>query len=596
MNRRAIACSAATAALLAGLAVPFLGAASAVDCATFADDEGDGALVKQAEQQTHDAHLDIVGVELGTRGGAVVGTVTLKDLATAHAEGGEEFTVSFNAGGKLMILSARRDAFGSPSARLLNNNDDTTGTATARFDAEQNTVTITAVMAEVDKALGAAAAGAEATGLKSSAAANIVNGTAHSVYDSAEAPEGTKHVIGTACGAPAVPVTVPEGYPKADCNTVGDIGGDGRQSNNANLPNDPDLDLTGVVLKADDTDVSAFVRLAGLSARPRTALGHAYEVAFSVKDKDAVERRFTFVTHAYENAQVASAEATMGGASVPGTTNPPTHLKYANAVQQSEITATYDTANSMVIFRVPRADLESLVPEFADGVEALKVTATAKTKAAPGVGASVADSTAANNGTEGTESWRIGDNACFGPPPSVLANAGLTTVQFSDAAAVAAKLTKTDGTALSGKTVEFAVGATKVTARTGSDGVARASLNPRLAAGSYQLVATFDGDATAEESTVTTPFTVVAEKTALTLTVTKSGTKRTVVAKLLDDDKHAVAGQAVAWYVNGKKVSTAKTTSAGTVTLKTAKPGQTVKATFTAVSGKYTGSTASKKV
>jgi hypothetical protein len=60
-----------------------------------------------------------------------------------------------------------------------------------------------------------------------------------------------------------------------------------------------------------------------------------------------------------------------------------------------------------------------------------------------------------------------------------------------------------------------------------------------------------------------------------------------VTATLLDNDKHAVAGQKVAWYVNNKKVSTLTTDSKGRTVFKGAKPGQTVQAKFTAVPGKY---------
>ena len=37
--------------------------------------------------------------------------------------------------------------------------------------------------------------------------------------------------------------------------------------------------------------------------------------------------------------------------------------------------------------------------------------------------------------------------------------------------------------------------------------------------------------------------------------------RRTVTATLLDNDKHAIAGQKVVWYVNGKKVATLTTDS-----------------------------------
>jgi hypothetical protein len=67
-----------------------------------------------------------------------------------------------------------------------------------------------------------------------------------------------------------------------------------------------------------------------------------------------------------------------------------------------------------------------------------------------------------------------------------------------------------------------------------------------------------------------------------------SATARTVTATLLDDDKRAVTGQSIAWYVNGKKVATGKTDSKGRAVYKGAKAGQKVQAKFTGVANKYT--------
>jgi hypothetical protein len=177
----------------------------------------------------------------------------------------------------------------------------------------------------------------------------------------------------------------------------------------------------------------------------------------------------------------------------------------------------------------------------------------------------------------------------------VLANTGAVTAQFTDAAAVAAKLTTEAGTALAGKAVKFTIGTKSVTATTGADGVATALLDPATPAGTYHLVTSFAGDASAANVELSTPFTVTTEVTKLTLKVAKSGTSRTVTATLRDDDGKPVAGQTVVWYVNGKKVSSPRTSSAGTVTL-VAKATQTVVAQFNAVAGKYAASKATQKV
>jgi hypothetical protein len=68
-----------------------------------------------------------------------------------------------------------------------------------------------------------------------------------------------------------------------------------------------------------------------------------------------------------------------------------------------------------------------------------------------------------------------------------------------------------------------------------------------------------------------------------------------VTAYLRDDDRHAVAGRKIAWYVNGKPAGTSTTSSTGRAT-HAAKAGQTVKAVFTSSSPGYHDATASKKV
>jgi hypothetical protein len=169
--------------------------------------------------------------------------------------------------------------------------------------------------------------------------------------------------------------------------------------------------------------------------------------------------------------------------------------------------------------------------------------------------------------------------------------------QFSDAAAVKAKLVSAAGAPLVGKTVTFTLAGKTATGTTGADGVASATLDPGVVAGTaYTLVAAFAGDSSAGAATVSTPFTVTVEATKLTLKVVKSGSARTVYATLKDDDGKALAGQPVTWYINGKKISTPTTNSAGQVVLKTAKPTQTVMAKFAGVSGKYAPVSVSAKV
>jgi FKBP-type peptidyl-prolyl cis-trans isomerase 2 len=192
--------------------------------------------------------------------------------------------------------------------------------------------------------------------------------------------------------------------------------------------------------------------------------------------------------------------------------------------------------------------------------------------------------------------YTVGHDACFPPPPSKLENFSDATVQYGDQAEVVTQLTNDLDEALEGKTVTFSVGAKKVTAVTDEEGVATAMFDPGALAGHVSLVATFAGDDTAGAVTLASPLTVTQEKTKTTATAGRSGTKRTLTAKVVDDDNQPVAGQTVTFLVGSKKVGTAKTSAAGTAVFTQGVAGQTVVANFAAVAGKYLGSKASAKV
>jgi hypothetical protein len=83
--------------------------------------------------------------------------------------------------------------------------------------------------------------------------------------------------------------------------------------------------------------------------------------------------------------------------------------------------------------------------------------------------------------------------------------------------------------------------------------------------------------------------------TKIALSVVKFPSTRNVTAKLTTATGQVLAGKSVTFYLNGTKYTTLKTASNGTATVKNVKPGYTVKAVFTAVTG-YAGTTASKKV
>lgn len=194
--------------------------------------------------------------------------------------------------------------------------------------------------------------------------------------------------------------------------------------------------------------------------------------------------------------------------------------------------------------------------------------------------------------------YKVGDDYCFGAPPGTLSDLVAPAAVYSDAVTLSAKLVDEKSAAVAGKQVQFTVAGDKpVVATTGADGIAKATYVPALKAGTYAVDAVFAGDKEVGKAKVSGTIVVGSESAAFNaLQVAKpSSTTRTVTATLLDNDKHAVAGQKVDWYVNGRKVATVVTDSKGRSVYKGAKPAQTVQAKFAGVSGKYSAA-ASKSV
>jgi hypothetical protein len=131
------------------------------------------------------------------------------------------------------------------------------------------------------------------------------------------------------------------------------------------------------------------------------------------------------------------------------------------------------------------------------------------------------------------------------------------------------------------------------TGTTDANGLAAVSYLPGRAAGTYPLVITFAGDATDGRATLRGPtVTVLVEGTGLAaLKSARNGTARTVTTTLTDDDAHAVAGQPVEWWANGKRVATTTTDAHGKATYAKAAAGQSVVAKYPGLTGKYAAAT-----
>ena len=128
-------------------------------------------------------------------------------------------------------------------------------------------------------------------------------------------------------------------------------------------------------------------------------------------------------------------------------------------------------------------------------------------------------------------------------PASTIAFAsGVTSADYSDAVAISAVLTATaGGTPLVGKTVTFVLGnggsTETCSAPTNGSGIATCSITPNQVPGPYVLTAAFAGDSGDGASSVSEPFTILKEDTAVAITGPVTSDYHdavTVVAQLTD--------------------------------------------------------------
>lgn len=391
---------------------------------------------------------------------------------------------------------------------------------------------------------------------------------------------------------------LPAGYPAAGCFTYTDPKGDAIFTE---APNDPDLDITGFALETTDTSLKAYVKVDGLTADgPQFADGHRFTLKFTFN-----KHVFSAAGSDYANgsgpirdglAQTGHAgHVTQLGVDTPpiDPTNPDPALLTSPGYVDSGLKVTFDYTNSYVNFDLPLADIQKYGgAPFTGDITGVVVQSQTDEYAIGSVWDSAPDLDA--NGDPAGK-WTVGANTCFGPPAAVITNLGATKVQYGDTATVSSKLTDATGAPIAGAPVTFTLGRLLTNATTNDKGIATAKLSPTDAAGAYSLVESFAGSDTAGKATATTPFTISAEKSVLALRSKSSGTKRIVTVTLRDDDRHALAKQAVAWFVNGKAAGKSTTSKTGTATF-TAKAGQTVKVVYAGVTGKYAGATASRKV
>lgn len=348
-----------------------------------------------------------------------------------------------------------------------------------------------------------------------------------------------------------------------------------------------ELDITGVLLRLTPDQLQVFMAVKDLvepASMPLTAGAFVYSTTFKF---GAVEFTFKLMENnaqlPWTSAPTPSNGYPVGGTGVGGTKTLP------------GLTADQYFDTNYVVFTAPRASVETAVDKKivdADQFTSIQAQAIHYIDQVQAVADSL-DVPAAN------ATYKVGDDYCFGAPPGTLSDLVTPAAVFGDKVTLSAKLVDEKGAAVAGKPVQFTVAGDKpVVGTTGADGIAKATYVPARPAGKYAVEAVFAGDKEVGKAALSGGTITISAETAAfnALQVAKpTATTRTVTATLLDNDKQAIAGQKVDWYVNGRKVATVATDSRGRSVYKGAKPGQTVQAKFAGVAGKYTAA-ASKAV
>ena len=144
--------------------------------------------------------------------------------------------------------------------------------------------------------------------------------------------------------------------------------------------------------------------------------------------------------------------------------------------------------------------------------------------------------------------------------------------QFSDEAAISARLTDDAGEPIAGAEIVFeltgANGAESWTATTDADGVGSVTRTLTGAPGTYNLTVNYAGETDVYNASADQQFFAIdKEGTVVVLTVAGKGKKRTLTATLTEDDRPALAGQEIVFYADGTEIGRASTNENGVVTL-----------------------------
>lgn len=369
--------------------------------------------------------------------------------------------------------------------------------------------------------------------------------------------------------------------PRLNCaRRIVDVEGDGYTNPGGVLPGvsqNPGLDIVSVFTRSTADELQFMLRLKDLP--PNTDMKQ-YDGAYRYKFWFKHGGKSLGLQYYYANPQFSTR---------PWGNNPRTLGDDANGPARGGA----DPATDFVWAAIPRAWVEDKTgASVADGVKLTEINVRAEWWAPTAIEAHAWLGDEAKP-TGDAATWAVGDNFCFGPPPATLTDVTATGVQHTDVSTLSAKLVDEAGAAIGGATVRFKIGSlAPISVTTGVDGIASATYTAELPAGVYPVVAEFPGTAAVGKAAAAGSLTIRDEITKFDALAVKktSTTARSVTAVLRDDDGKPVGAQKVAWYVNGKLVSTLPTDATGKSVFNGAKGGQTVQARFAGVPGKFVAS------
>jgi hypothetical protein len=159
------------------------------------------------------------------------------------------------------------------------------------------------------------------------------------------------------------------------------------------------------------------------------------------------------------------------------------------------------------------------------------------------------------------------------------------SAQYSDTAALEARLTEASGAPLAGQELSFTLGSSSATALTDATGIARVELPVGETPGDRTVSVRFAGrDGELAPAVASTPFRV--ERDDSTTTLTAWGGKSPVTATLVDEDSSApLAGRTIVFRADGEVIGSAVTDESGVASVETPKKHQHKGVVFTATFG-----------